>query len=82
MPDRIHQLLEEIVHAITRFLKEHAGQGPQGYRTYVIDDMIVIRLFKTLTSVESEMAKTAEGRRSVKYTRGRLIGELGRSWKI
>jgi uncharacterized protein YbcI len=52
------------------------GRGPEGYRTYLIDDMIVIRLLKALTSIEYEHAKAPDGRRLVKDTHDRLIHEL------
>jgi uncharacterized protein YbcI len=76
MPGRSQELTEAIVRLITRFLKERLGHGPQGYRTYLMDDMIIIRLLGALSSAEYEMGKTDEGRRSVKGTRGRLIAEL------
>lgn len=70
------QAAEDIARVICRFLKDRLGHGPEGHRRYLIDDMIMIRLFQTLTSVDSELAKTAEGRRSVKETRDRLTQEL------
>jgi uncharacterized protein YbcI len=74
--DRNQPVVDEMVRAMTRFFKDRLGRGPEGYRTYLVDDMIVIRFLKTLTSAEYEMAKTSEGRRSVKDTHGRLMGEL------
>lgn len=76
MPDASQQVVEEIVRATTRFLKERLGHGPEAYRTYRVDDMIVIRLLKALTTAEYVVAKTPEGRRSIKDTGSRLIGEL------
>lgn len=76
MPERVQQLIEEVVRVITRLLKERLGRGPQGYRTYLIDDMIMIRLINTMTLAEYEMAKNTDGLRSVKDTRTRLIEEL------
>ena len=73
---RIHQAAEEIVRAKIRYLKEHMGRGPEGYRTYVIDDMIIVRLLKILTPAEYEQAITPEGRIAIKGTRARLIHNL------
>jgi uncharacterized protein YbcI len=70
------QVAEEIVRLTMRSLRERLGRGPEGYRTYLVDDMIVIRLLKALTPVEYEQAKTTEGRNSIKDTRRRLIQEL------
>ena len=76
MPDRNQPVIEEIVRAMTRFFKDRLGRGPEGYRTYLVDDIIVIRFLGALTSAEYEMAKTSGGRRSVKDTHDRLMGEL------
>ncbi len=70
------QVAEEIVRLTMRSLRERLGRGPEGYRTYLVDDMIVIRLLKALTPVEYEQSKTAEGRSSIKDTRRRLIQDL------
>ena len=72
----IHQVTEEIVRAKIRYLKEHMGRGPEGYRTYVIDDMIIVRLLKVLTPAENQQATTAEGQGSIKATRMRLIHDI------
>ena len=70
------QLEEEIAREIIHFLKDHVGRGPEGYRTYLADDMFIIRLHKIFSPAEHEMAKTESGRQSVKETRRRLIEEL------
>ena len=70
------QVAEEIVRLTMRSLRERLGRGPEGYRTYLVDDMIVIRLLKALTPVEYEQAKTPEGRNSIKDTRRRMIQDL------
>jgi uncharacterized protein YbcI len=70
------QLMDEIVHAEIRFLKERMGRDPEGYRTYVMDDMIVLRLLRVLTPAENQQATTAEGQGSTKATRMRLIHDI------
>ena len=70
------QLMDEIVHAEIRFLKERMGRGPEGYRTYVMDDMIVLRLLRVLTPAEYQQATTVEGQSSIKATRTRLIHDI------
>ena len=52
------------------------GRGPEGYRTYVIDDMIIVRLLKVLTPAENQQATTAEGQGLIKTTRMRLIHDI------
>ena len=73
---RLQELIDEIVHTKIRYFKEHMGRGPEGYRTYVLDDMIIIRLLKILTPAEHEQALTPEGQRTIKDTRTRLIHNL------
>ncbi len=68
--------MDEIVHAEIRFLKERMGRGPEGYRTYVKDDMIVLRLLRVLTPAEYQQATMAEGQSSIKATRTRLIHDI------
>jgi uncharacterized protein YbcI len=37
------QLEAEISDALTRFEKEHMGRGPLEIRTYIVDDMVIVR---------------------------------------
>ena len=43
------QIEAEISKAIIHFEKEYMGQGPDEARTYVLDDLIIIRLKRVLT---------------------------------
>ncbi len=76
---KVQHVAAGVAHTMIRILKERLGRGPEGFRTYVIDDMIVIRLLKGLTTVEYEHAKTLEGRQSIKEVRNRLLDDLGPS---
>jgi uncharacterized protein YbcI len=38
------QIEADISMAMTKFEKEHLGRGPKNVRTYIIEDMILIRL--------------------------------------
>ena len=78
-PSILHRVAMGVAHTMMRVLKERLGRGPEGFRTYLIDDMIVVRLFNVLTPVEYEHAKTVEGRRSIKDVRSRLLEDLGPS---
>lgn len=59
--------------AMTKFEKEHLGRGPKNVRTYIIDDMILIRLIGVLTPAERKLATEIDGAQIVKQTRRRLI---------
>jgi len=67
------QLESEISVEITKFEKEHFGRGPQEVRTFIIQDMILIRLKGILTPAEISLASTEEGIQLVKQLRRRLI---------
>lgn len=74
MPNRTKGQVEaDICMAMTRFEKEHLGRGPKHVRTYIIEDMILIRLIGVLTPAEERLTTEVDGAQIVKQTRRRLI---------
>ena len=74
------QLEAEISDAIIRFEKEYMGRGPLETKTYIIDDLIIVRLKGVLTRAECQLAETGEssnGRELIKRMRHALL-EKGR----
>ena len=67
------QLEAEISSAITKFEKEHLGRGPKSVRSYIIEDMILIRLIGIITPAEKKLAEEKDGAQIVKQTRRWLI---------
>jgi uncharacterized protein YbcI len=67
------QVEADISTAMTKFEKEHLGRGPKNVRTYIIEDMILIRLIGVLTPAEQKLATEVDGAQIVKQTRRRLI---------
>lgn len=65
----------EISEAIIKFEKEYMGRGPLETRTYIIDDMIIIRLKGVLTRAEEQLAKSGEGIVLIKKVRVTLLEE-------
>lgn len=66
--------------AIIRFEKEFLGRGPLEVKTYLLDDMILVRLKGVLTPAEYQLGQSSErerGRRLVKQMRQQLM-ESGR----
>jgi uncharacterized protein YbcI len=59
--------------AIIKFEREHLGRGPKDARTYLIGDMILVRLSGMLTSAESVLAQEREGAELIKETRRQLL---------
>jgi uncharacterized protein YbcI len=74
------QLESEISESITRFEKEHMGRGPLETKTYIIDDLIIVRLKGVLTKAEHALVKSDRSFRArelIKQVRIELI-ENGR----
>ena len=74
------QVEAEISDAITRFEKEHMGRGPLETRTYIVDDMVIIRQKGALTRAEHSLVKSernVKARELIKQVRIELI-ENGR----
>jgi uncharacterized protein YbcI len=77
---RKSQLEVEISQAFIRFEKEFMGRGPLETRTYLLGDIVLVRLTKVLTPAEVKLAESDDaqrGRYLVKQTRQELI-EQGR----
>lgn len=74
------ELEAEISQAVIRFKKEYMGRGPLSVRTYLIDDMVLVRLQGVLTAAEQKLVEVEErsrGRDLIKQMRLELI-EHGR----
>jgi uncharacterized protein YbcI len=74
------QLEAEICESIIKFEKEFMGRGPLSAKTYVIDDLVLVRLQGVLTPAEHQLVRSddpARGRDLIKQVRAELI-EKGR----
>jgi uncharacterized protein YbcI len=70
------QIEARISEAIVKFEKEYMGRGPVETKTYVIEDMILVRLKGVITRAEHHLATSGEagrGRDLIKQTRMELI---------
>jgi uncharacterized protein YbcI len=65
----------EISEAMIKFEKEYMGRGPLETRTYVVEDMVIVRLTKVLTRAEEQLTRTAEGLALIKKVRVTLLEE-------
>lgn len=76
MPERRGRLELEISEAIIKFEKDYMGRGPVETKTYIIEDMIIVRLQGVITRAEQHLANSDEdgkGRELIKQTRMQLI---------
>jgi len=73
------QIEAEISEAIVKFEKEYMGRGPEEIKTYIIEDMILVRLEGVLTPAEKQLSKANDddGRGLIKQVRTKLL-EKGR----
>ena len=70
------QLEAEISRAVVKFEREYMGRGPTDIRTYLLRDLVIVRLSGILTPAEKQLVK-AEGVELLKQTRAKLL-EHGR----
>ncbi len=74
------QYESEISEAVIKFEKEFMGRGPLETKTYIIDDIVLVRLKNVLTQAEMKLANTedrSDGRELIKRIRITLL-EQGR----
>jgi uncharacterized protein YbcI len=71
------QIEAEITAAITQFFRELLGRGPKGARTFLVQDMILIRLTGMLNRAEELLVATDGGIDVLKSMRQRLIESSG-----
>ena len=67
------QLEADISAQLTKFEKEHLGRGPKEVKTFIIQDLILVRLQGILSPAEEKLAKENDGIQLVKQIRRRLI---------
>jgi uncharacterized protein YbcI len=63
----------EIGQAIVQFEIDYMGRGPKEARTYIIEDLVLVRLKGVLTPAEQQLTKSADGGELVKKMRSTLV---------
>ena len=67
------QIEAEVSNAMTRFELEYMGRGPKETKTFLIEDMVIVRLKGVLTDAERHLTKTQEGRDLIKKVRATML---------
>ena len=67
------QLEAGITTAVTQFEREHLGRGPREARTFVVQDLVVVRLRGILSPAEQQVSAEPGGVALIKEVRSRLI---------
>jgi len=74
------ELESEISNVVIQFKRDYMGRGPQEVRTFLVEDMALVRLKGVMTPAEQRLAKVEDphrGRDLIKQLRVELI-EHGR----
>ena len=66
------QLEAKIGNEILKFHINQLGRGAESVKTYIVDDMIIIRLTSVLTPAEKQLAATEHGKHLIKELRYEL----------
>lgn len=65
---------EQVSQTVLRFEKEYMGRGSIEARTYLVDDLVVVRLKNVLTPAELSLTASGDrGRDLIKQMRAQLI---------
>ncbi len=70
------QIEADISEALIKFEKEYMGRGPEETKTYIVDDIIIVRLKRVLTPAEQQLAQASDettGRTLIKRVRTELL---------
>ncbi|RXT08934.1 DUF2294 domain-containing protein [Ammoniphilus sp. CFH 90114] len=66
------KLEAELSEAFIKFQRELIGRGPQEAKTYIVEDMVILRFKGVLTVEEKHLVKNDQGRRLIKKMRQTL----------
>lgn len=73
------QLEAKISEAVSKFEVEYVGRGPKSIRTYIIQDLIIVRLAGVLSPAEQKLTDNPQGIELFKKVRSSLF-EGGRGY--
>lgn len=76
MPATRGELESRITEEMIRFEREYMGRGPSEARTYLMDDLVLVRLKGVITRAEHHLAQadtSGRGRDLIKQTRTELL---------
>lgn len=67
------QVEAAITEAITQFEREYLGRGPRQAKSYILDDMVLVRLTGILSPAERQLSSEPSGVEMIKQMRSRLV---------
>lgn len=67
------QVEAAITEAITQYERDHLGRGPKEAKTFIVENLVVIRLQGILSPAERQLSEEDDGVELIKQMRTRLI---------
>ena len=67
------QIEAAVTAALTQFERDFLGRGPREARTFIIQDLVLVRLKGILSAGEQQLSQEAGGVELIKQMRSRLI---------
>jgi uncharacterized protein YbcI len=67
------QVEAEVTAALTQFERDYLGRGPKEARTFILGDMVLVRLKGILSPAEVQLSREAGGVELIKQVRSRLV---------
>ena len=72
------QVEAAVTEAITQYERDHLGRGPKEAKTFIVENLVVIRLQGILSPAEQQLSKEKSGVELIKQHRMRLIESSSR----
>jgi uncharacterized protein YbcI len=67
------QVEAAVTAALTQFERDFLGRGPREARTFIIQDLVLVRLKGILSAAEQQLSQESGGIELIKQVRSRLI---------
>jgi uncharacterized protein YbcI len=67
------QIEAAVTAALTQFERDFLGRGPREARTFIVEDLVVVRLKGILSTAEQQLSLEPGGAELIKQVRSRLI---------
>jgi len=67
------QVEAAVTEAITQYERDHLGRGPKEAKTFIVENLVVIRLQGILSPAERQLSEEDDGVELLKQMRTRLI---------
>jgi uncharacterized protein YbcI len=67
------QIEAAVTAALTQFERDFLGRGPREARTFIVQDLVLVRLKGVLSAAEQQLSREPDGVELIKKVRSRLV---------